>query len=362
MKIGGAPFQLKGIQLPASGRSEGGDKPGLPTSVLFGQGQLLRGEVTGFTPEGKVLLDIGGQIVEARSEVALKPGSALWLEVQKTEPLWLRVADKKGAAQEFLRQYCADPVAMGKGLRGLLGLALLSEAEKGLADQAGVLQNFANTAMGAEADPGRIIRLLAMLGNGTAAEKNGTGQQAAQGPQRLHQLVALLAEDRGGVLGKSTASAMQKLGLLLELQGELNALPASTQQAEFLLFPCFFAMGAGVGQWLFSLDRGEDQAPTGEERGYTLSFFLEMSRLGEVQIQLRVKGQTLQGECVVNSEAVREHLAPQLGELEELLGKLGYGPVHFSCRVAKAGMLESLKSSIEAAAQLDSVRIVDLKA
>ena len=87
-----------------------------------------------------------------------------------------------------------------------------------------------------------------------------------------------------------------------------------------------------------------------------------MSQLGEVQIQLRVKGQALQGECLVNSEAVREHLAPQLAELEELLGKLGYEPVLFSCRVAKVGMLESLKTGIEMAAQLDSVRIVDLQA
>ncbi|HEX9715543.1 MAG TPA: flagellar hook-length control protein FliK [Desulfurivibrionaceae bacterium] len=359
MKIGGDPFVLKGIQLPASGRSEGGDKPAVPASLLFGQGQLLKGEVTGLTQDGKVLLDIGGRIVEARSEVALKIGSSLWLEVQQTEPLWLRVADKKGAAQEFIRQYYADPAALGKGLRALLGLAFLAESEKGLQDQAGMLQNFANTALGSEADSGRIIRLLAMLGSGVTAEDKGAGQ-AGSGPQRLHELIALLG--RGGVLDKSSAAAMQKLGLLLELQAELNGLPASAQQSQFLLFPCLFAMGAGVGQWLFSLDREEEQAAAGEERGYTLSFFLEMSRLGEVRIQLRVKGQILQGECVVTSESVREHLAPQLGELEGLLGKLGYDTVRFSCRVAKGSMLESLKSGLETAAQLDSVRIVDLKA
>jgi hypothetical protein len=359
MKIGGDPFVLKGIQLPASGRSEGGDKPAVPASLLFGQGQLLKGEVTGLTQDGKVLLDIGGRIVEARSEVALKIGSSLWLEVQQTEPLWLRVADKKGAAQEFIRQYYADPAALGKGLRALLGLAFLAESENGLQDQAGMLQNFANTAVGSEADSGRIIRLLAMLGSGVTAEDKGAGQVEA-GPQRLHELIALLG--RGGVLDKSSAAAMQKLGLLLELQGELNGLPASAQQSQFLLFPCLFALGAGVGQWLFSLDREEEQAAAGEERGYTLSFFLEMSRLGEVRIQLRVKGQILQGECVVTSESVREHLAPQLGELEGLLGKLGYDTVRFSCRVAKGSMLESLKSGLETAAQLDSVRIVDLKA
>lgn len=356
MKIGGTPFFLKGIQPSVSDRGDGGNKPGVPASLLFGQGQLVRGEVTGFTQDGKVLVAIDGQTFEARSEVALKPGSSLWLEVRQTEPLWLRVADKKGAAQEFLRQYYADPGVMGKGLRILLGLALLADAEQSLADQAVALQNFANAAIGPESDPGKIIRLLSMLGTGAPPE------QTEAGAKKLHELIALLAEDRGGILGKSSATALQKLGLLLDLQGELNALPASAQQAGFLLFPCFFAMGAGAGQWLFALDRDEDQGAAGEERGYSLSFFLEMSRLGEMQIQIRVKGKSLQGECVVNREAVREHLASQLAELEELLGKLGYEPVYFSCRVARASMLESLKVSMEAAAQLDSVRIVDVKA
>ncbi|MBA3004461.1 MAG: flagellar hook-length control protein FliK [Desulfurivibrio sp.] len=361
MKIEGTPFFLKGIQPPVSGRSDGGNKPGVPASLLFGQGQLVRGEVTGLTPDGKILVAIGGQTFEARSEVALKPGSSLWLEVRQTEPLWLRVADKKGAAQEFVRQHYADPGAMGKGLRILLGLAFLADAEQGLADQAGPLQNFANTAIGPEGDPGRIIRLLSMLGTGVAAENSGS-EQAGVGVKKLHELIAFLAEDKGGILGKSSAAALQKLGVLLDLQGELNGLPASAQQAGFLLFPCVFAMGAGAGQWLFVLDRDEEQGAAGEERGYSLSFFLEMSRLGEMQIQIRVKDQTLQGECVVDREAVREHLAPQLAELEELLGKLGYEPVHFSCRVAKSSMLESLKIGIEAAAQLDSVRIVDVQA
>lgn len=349
MKIGESPLLRQGIQLPAAGRNEDSGKPALPAPLLFGQGQVVRGEVKGLTAEGKVLLEIGGQLVEARSEVMLKPGSNLWLEVQETEPLWLRVADKKGAAQEFIRRYCADPAALSKGLRALLGLALLADSEESLADQATALRNFAHAAVGQEADPSRIIRLSTMLGGGAGAEK-------------FHKLIALLAEDRGGLLGKSSAAAMQKLGLLLELQDELNTLPASARQTQFLLFPCVFALGAGVGQWLFSLDRGDEQAVTGADRGYTLSFFLEMSRLGEVQIQLRAKGKTLQGECVVSTEAVREHLAPQLVELEGLLGKLGYEPVHFSCRVAKAGMLESLKAGLEAAAHLDSVRIVDVTA
>jgi hypothetical protein len=360
MKIGELPVLLKGIQPAVSDRSAGGGKTGLPP-LLPEQGQLFRGVVTGLTADGKVLLAIGGQTVEAQSEVPLRPGSALWFEVQQTEPLWLRVADKKGAAQEFLRQYCADPAALGKGMRALLGLSFLAEMGNGMNEQSVLLQNFANTAMGGEADSGRIIRLLSMLGTGTAAGEKGAGP-AGEGTESLRQAISLLAEAGGGILDKAGAASLQKLGLLLELQSEINALPASPQQGQFLLFPCFFAMGGGAGQWLFSLDRGDDRTSADEERGYTLSFFLEMSRLGELQVQLRVRGQALQGECLVSGEPVREHLAPQLAELEALLGKLGYGPVHFSCRVAKTGMLESLKGGIEAVAQLGSVRIVDLEA
>lgn len=361
MKIEGSPFLFKGTQLPAAGPGDGEIRTATQP-LIFGQGQLVKGEVLGLTPEGKVLLAIGGRTVEARSEVALKPGATFWLEVKQAEPLWLRVADKKGAAQEFLRQYYADPAAMGKGLRAMLALALSAEAENGLLDQAGLLRSFADAAMGSKADPGRIIRLLAMLGSGVTSPDNKPGQAAKEGPANLQELIALLAENREGSLDKSMTMAMQKLGALLELQGELNALPASAQERQFLLFPCFFAMGAGAGQWLFALDREEDQAATGVDRGYTLSFFLEMSRLGELQIQLGVKGRTLQGECVVNTEETREYLAPQLVELEELLVGLGYGPVHFSCRVARSGLLESLKTSLEAAAQLDSIRLVDVKA
>ncbi|MGV1100224.1 flagellar hook-length control protein FliK [Thiovibrio sp. JS02] len=357
MKIGG-PSPFKGVQQIPEGKNDPGKGVLTPARLLFAHGQLLKGEVLGFTPDGKARLAIGGQTVEAHSEVALKAGSSLWLEVKQEDPLWLGLADKKGAAQEFLRQYFADPSAMGRGLRALLGLAFQQLPGKALEGQADFLQNLAATAVGREADPGQLVRFLTMLGGGGSPADDGTSGLL---PEKLHELLRLLDLAGGGAIpDKTTAAAMHRLGLLLELQNELNALPPAANQALFLLFPCFFALGAGAGQWLFTLDRDKEKG-TGEQ-GYTLSFFLEMSRLGEVQVQIKVKGDALRGEFVVAGEAVKKHLEARLPELQDLFVSLGYGPVSLSCRAGKAGLIESLKKSVEEALDLEAVRLVDLRA
>lgn len=342
----------QGTPSPLAGKNSavpGGEDFSRP--LLLGQGQLLRGRVVGLTPEGKVLLEIGGRTMEARSEVALRPGSSLWLEVRQSEPLWLSPADKKGTALEFLRHYFADPGAMGKGLRSLFAPNLLQEPTG--PGQSGLAAAFADAAQGGTAAPESLLRLLALLGP-------GSGLQPGQAGSRLRELAGQLMQAKGEAGPVPELTALHRLGSLLELQSELNALPGPSGQALFLLFPCFFAMGAGWGQWLFSLAQEQEEGQG--ERESVLSFFLEMSRLGEMQVQVRVRGRSLYGEFAVATEPVLHHLEPQLAELQGLLEGLGYEPVLLSCRLATTSLLESLKSGIERGAGLENARIIDLLA
>ena len=112
---------------------------------------------------------------------------------------------------------------------------------------------------------------------------------------------------------------------------------------------------------MFTLER-EGRGDEGGEPSYTLSFFLEMSAIGEVQLQVAVRGKALHGEIVVGSGKVLEHMAAQLADLAGILEGLGYSPVGFSCRIGKNSMLQELKSAIEEAAQLLPVRILDVRA
>jgi len=351
MKIS-TPTAGQGVAAPLAGKNavvpEGQE---FSRPLLLGQGQLLRGRVVGLTPEGKVLLEIGGRTMEARSEVALRPGSSLWLEVRQSEPLWLSPADKKGTAQEFLRHYFADPGAMGKGLRALFAPNIPQEPPG--AGQSGLAAAFAGVAQGGVAAPESLLRLLTLLGPGSTL-------QPGQAGNRLRELAAQLMQARGGAGPAPELTALHRLGSLLELQSELNALPGPSGQALFLLFPCFFAMGAGWGQWLFSL--AQEQEGGQGERESVLSFFLEMSRLGEMQVQVRVRGGNLYGEFAVATEQVLRHLEPRLAELRGLLEGLGYEPVLLSCRLAATSLLESLKSGIEHASGLEGTRIIDLLA
>ena len=93
--------------------------------LLLAPGQLVKGRVVGLAGDGKFLLDVGGQMVTARSLVPLTPGSELWLETGKggSVPL-LTLAAKKGGGAGFPEAaYCRRPNArrrrQGAGRSGL---------------------------------------------------------------------------------------------------------------------------------------------------------------------------------------------------------------------------------------------------
>lgn len=359
MKIGD-PLNVKGIRFERPTGESGARQQEGVVRLALAPGQLVKGRVAGFTPEGRVLLEIGGQTIEARAEVELRPGSSFWLEVKQGEPLpWLGLAAKKGAAFEFMQQFLSDPAALGRGLRALASLAFQSGSGAAMAEQAAFLQEFARTAVGEKGDVGQVLRLLSLL-SGTRPASSG-GEAGATLHDRLGSLLTLLRHESGLGMGKENVASLEKLLTLLDLQHELNSLPSPANQGQYFLFPCLLALGAGSGQWLFTMDQ-EGDGGAGREASYTLRFFLEMSRLGEVQVQVAVRGKALHGDIVVGGEKVREHLAGQVGELEEILAGLGFGPVGFSCRVGKTGLLQGLKAALEEAAQLAPVRILDVQA
>ena len=128
MKISGSSF-LKEIRFTTdtARREDGGASE---RSFPFAAGELVHGEVTGMTPEGKVLLTIGGVTIEAKSEVALKVGGEFWFEVRQagTEP-WLALAETKGAVQEVVRQLPSGASALGRLLPTLVAMLGQNETD-----------------------------------------------------------------------------------------------------------------------------------------------------------------------------------------------------------------------------------------
>jgi len=330
-------------------------------------GQFLKGKVTGFSPDGKILIDIQGQTVTAKSQLPLKLGSELWLEVRQTEPEpWLvAVPDKQEAVLEFLQQALADNSSVGKAIQVLQTSVGGAEADlppELYAEFETLLQAFGDIALQGDADPEKLIKLLSWLNAGQSSSRK------ALFPAKLDEqlndlLVALKRPGAAQTLDKAILSGIEKLASTIGSMQAVNSHPPVMNQLPFFLVPCLFAAGAGWGQCLLSTDADAGGEEGGGRRAQaTLSFFLEMSQLGALHLQVTIKDKALRGDFAVAEEAVRAHLAGCLPELKEIMEKLGYGPVHFGCRVNKSNLIGQLKEELEKKAQIRPVNILDVTA
>lgn len=347
MKVTGFP-SLKDIRLA----TESARRPELVgRSLPFAAGELVRGKITGLTPEGKVLLTVGETVIEARSEVALKVGGEFWFEVRQAgaEP-WLALAEQKGAAQEVLRLLAAGNPALN---RLLPALTVMLEAGEGMPPELRtqietLVQAMTATAQGAAPAPEKLFLLLSSLQGDQGALASG-----APPLEQLANLLAALPAEGGEAVTASRSHA------LLTAMTQCNQQVPAQHQPLFWLFPCFFAMGEGAGSWL--LQTAVEEGSAGET-GYSLSFFLEMSRLGEVQLQVTVLGEEVRGAFHLENEAAVAPLRQELPELKERLAALGYRVGEFSCQPTRTRLLQGLKNALEEAAGLAPTRLLDVKA
>lgn len=362
MKIG-SPFTIREVRIAGGKDAVAAGQPlSAGRQPVFVPGQLFKARILASAPDGKIKLNINGQTMTARADLALKPGTELWLEVRASgETVWFAPAEKKGAVLGLLRQLLADGPALSRVVQALESLDEKSAAL--LPPEArDVLQQVPGQAVGRNAEAESVVRLLSWL---------GAGRQGAAGPslfkgrldEQLLELTTLLHRETGQAgLNSAALSDLKKLAALLTAQHHLNSHPPQPNHQVFLLFPCFFAGGQGWGEWMFSFEEQENRDGQAHGDSYSLSFFLEMSRMGGLHLQARVSGKAVQGIFSVTSEATRRHLESSLPELQEILEALGYAPVALSSLVSRKNTLQRLKQELAEKARLRSVNIVDITA
>lgn len=352
---------------PAEGRSEAAPAGrGGGAGAGWEAGRLLQGRVVSAGGDGRVVLELAGERVSARSSVPLTPGREFWFEVRQggSEP-HLALADKKGAMYRFLQQ-----AAGGFGDLSRLGqLAPLLKAG-GLATEPADL--LGRLALGPEPGPEKIIQLASWLraanlgpggGSGVGAggavgAGGGGGVAPAALPEMLQNLLVALQRSQSAGGDREMLATLSRISGVLEAMVGVNEQPPAPNQAPLWLLPCFFAMDAGAGSWLLTREEsgGEDQ-----EEITTVAFFLEMSRLGELQLQARVQGEHLQGDFFLADAKAAAFMWGRLGELQQRLENLGY-QVELRCRVSAAPLLPALKEAMERSVGGEARRLIDIRA
>ncbi len=331
--------------------------------ALLTQGRLLKGKILSIAQNGRITLEIEGKTLSATSRVPLEKGSEVWLEVSQTgkEPQ-LILASKKGAVVDLLRAM-ADNQAIDRAVKILLGFfpASAEQLPPDVADKfTQLLRFFMKNAVADDADVVKIIKTSAWVTSGQKFQ--GKILVSFDPTQQLNDLLANMGIAGPGFHDKNDSVALEKLINLLESLGQFNSQPEAQKKVLTFLFPCFFASGDGWGVWMFDSQKQQKDDEAAGKDYFVLTFFLSMSRLGDMNCNIRVRDKSLQGEFFLEQQDAVDHMKKHLDELSTLLGSLGFSPVNFTCTARRANALQEVRDTLIEKVRMDSFALIDLTA
>lgn len=312
------------------------------SGLLLDPGRLLKGRV--LTVEGTGLLTVATDLgtFTASSATPLAIGREFWFQVAPagTTPL-LAEAGKGNAVMNLLRVLLPGMVA---GLE-VLGGSGSGEGQGATPETAQLLRFLEENAVGATPDPVKLLKTISGL---------SLGRPSPEPP------LDLLSPPPLPTGSDVELPVVQKLTRLLEAHAVVNQQPAAGG-GDYFIYPVFFAEQAGRGEWLFSFDQGREEEDAAGGTTATLSFYLAMSRLGDIHLSLTVRPQGVTGAFTMASPEAADHLRLHLPQLQEALEPL-VGPVAITCRSARIDCLKALKEELTAMAGLERLSLVDVKA
>ncbi|MBU0728848.1 MAG: flagellar hook-length control protein FliK [Proteobacteria bacterium] len=326
-------------------------------------GQVLKGTVLSSTADGKTFLDINGKIIAASSRVPLPVGGDVWLEVQQTGTTpWFSLAGKKGAALEFLRLVMADGSSIGKAIGDLSQQGANTHFPDSILNKfQSFFQQFSEGAIGDKADQDQLIRVISWLNKGSLYQGKSGGRQMHIG-QLIEELAAALSGSGLNEPGNNNAAGLKKLAGMFEQLHVFNAQEPSQGKQPVMLYPFWFASGGGWGEWLFSAEDYNQSTGQESNSGYSLQFFMNMSRIGQVSMKVHLQDKQLSGELYVADQGIRDFIVKGLPELREMLESYGFSPVDIHCSTSRENLVQLIKESIQEKIGLESYAVLDIRA
>ncbi|MFO7760844.1 MAG: hypothetical protein R6V20_04460 [Desulfobia sp.] len=317
----------------------------------FQPGQLLKAKVmTGSTSDGKVLLDVAGQKISAKSLVKLAAGDHIWLEVNRggTDPL-LSLAPQKGAVHHYLQILFASPHRPDNLFNLLLPLLNQISPETENSSLSRLLISLGSASQDSTPDPGGV-RLMTLLYGGLNLDIKMNGRESA-----VQQLKHLLSWEK---FSPSLQKLLSETIDFLDRHQQINTSPPGRDGSPLFLFPCFFKEETGWGEWMFSKTGKSNSAKS----SFELNFFLDMSKLGPLSLQISCNDKDLNGKFHLSKQQVVDYMKKKAPELEKLMYGLGYQSVYFQCHLSRKNILMELKNSLMKQAGLNRFSLLDITA
>ncbi len=335
MKINGVPFVPPSRPAKEAANLERAPQSGPGRAAgNASAGKLVQGTVIAKTSGGYLIKTAAG-VLTADSLVPLEVGRDIWFE------------QFGGSSSELV---LAGPQKAMPAIMRLL-LPLLSAGANPLAHN--LPPGLAAYGVESRADPVKLLAFIAAMSRGCTVADTA-----------LFDLLAVLTRHDGRQASQTANNAVSGLQNLFGAHAQLNNLaPVSQQGQNLFLYPCFFAGASGWGEWLFSFDRQDGRGKDSPLPEYAVSFYLTMSRLGEMHLQLFGRDKELRGRFTMDSRSAAAHVSAHLAQLQPILERL-YQPVTLSCQYESVNNLRKIKTDLarKSGASADLFTLVNLTA
>ncbi len=303
----------------------GGQAAPNTVSAKLTPGQVISGRVISQTPDGVVMVQTDSGIFSARTLTPLTMGQISFEVLPDGQNL--------------------TPVSTDKGVSSLLRLILplLTKADNPLTAAVNLPESVGYT-IGPKPEPLKLTAQMAATNQGKAglSEFINTSSPLKDIPPDI-LLLSRILEAHGRInsgQAEESSPAHRPGSKNIALSGQ----PQNPAPNNFLLFPVFFQGDNGWGEWLFSFE-GQNSNGQDKEGGYGLSFYLTMSRLGDVHLDLRSEGQSLRGVFSLSNEGAADFLRAHLQELQEVLTPL-FQRTNLQCVSRETNLMRHLKDDL----------------
>ncbi len=221
-------------------------------------------------------------------------------------------------------------------------------AETGALSKAAFPLQYAAAQQGAEPMPAQLRLLASLMGLGPKESNPAAWRE-------IEEILVRIPE-------AEMPMATRKFASFFEAHSRVNeelAGQSSGSQSDFYIMPTVFAGQTGWGEWLWSK---EEQPGNNGKSQENLVFFLEMSNLGALTIQILLKEKKLRGQIIMSDKKGSELVASLLPGLQPRLEALGYDTVDFSCTFQPVNLMQELKENLHSRAGAGPVSLLDVQA
>lgn len=317
-----------------------------PQSIRLGPGGVVQAVVLASSNRGRLLLQIEGQQVWARSSIQAQPGQVLTLEVQTLAPeLVLRYV---GPLQTDYESFLALCLKKGLSLMSWEALSRLLTGAREEMEQAGFTRPespgvFQESSSPVQTSHWNIKELLRASGIFLEAKLREMALGKADPGPLLPDLKAdlLRALHQAARSGNGEGSLRGMLEMLVGAQSlALVGQERDSLQLVASLPPWWMPKGSWgdlrIGRWV----TGKEGLP---KRGWSITLRMEMEDMGRILARVYLLGGLLGCELKASKEDVRESLREEIESLKQAL--CGIWPTSVECGVGSLD--ESLDWSLQ---------------